>query len=72
MPRKRNNLKALTPRYPQIKISVIGRKSGPFSNSAVCRCTLSASSGLGCKIGAVLNQRGDSDVPCTELTVCFT
>jgi hypothetical protein len=27
---------------------------------------------LGHKIAAVLNQRGDSDVPCTELTVCFT
>ena len=34
--------------------------------------TLSASSSLGHKIAAVLNQRGDSDVPCTELTVCFT
>lgn len=54
-------LKARLARYRQNKLSVIGRKSGPFSISAVCRFTLWASSGLGCKIAAVLNQRGDSE-----------
>ena len=45
---------------------------GDGANWKVACFTLSASSSLGCKIAAVLNQRGDSDVPCTELTVCFT
>jgi hypothetical protein len=67
---KGNHLKDRLARYRQIKISVIGRKSGR-TISVICRFTLSVSSGLDVR-RCLFCANSYSDIPWTELTVCFT